>query len=828
MNCCNPFESILPFVEKPSRYIGMEHGIMPLKHVPNPALKVCLAFPDVYEIGMSHLGIKILYSIVNALDTVLVDLVFLPQHDYATLLKSHSACLQSLHYGIPLCAFDLVGFSLAYELSYINVLEMLHLGNIPLTAAERTDTMPLVIAGGGCTANPEPVADFFDACVLGDAEETIVEIVEACSATRKTPRAQRLDAVAAINGVYVPSLYTVEYNGDVITRIIPQRDGMQQPTRRIVRNLDTAPFPTKSIVPFVEVVHNHLSIEIQRGCFRGCKFCQAGFVQRPVRIRSQETIQSLIKSNLAHSGYDNVSLLSLSVVDYPHIEELLAWFLHEYEDKRISISLPSLRCDKFSLEIAHYVSKNKKSSLTFAPEAGSQTLRDRIGKCVTEENIFQCVEDAYRKGWHRVKLYFMYGLPDETDEDLAAIPDLVKRLKRACKGMMFTVTISAFVPKSHTPFQWYPQNTLQTLLEKKQMLIASLNHVAQVKHSAVESSIVEGFLSRGDRRAANVIATAWKGGAQTERDHIDLALWRAAAAAHGLDLDRCIARTRTIDEKLPWSHLDFGLDPHTLYTLASAQQCSHTSCPSEHHDTSIAHTPTETERLELHKQQPAPSLHTRALYQVCYEKSHSVRFLSHLEIAESLRKALRRSGLPLAYAHQFHPLPKMSFCPPLPVGVAGNHEWCTIELTNELSADDVYTALSNAFPLGLVLKKIQRTAIDAPSLDRLLKYMEYEIERNDGGIWDPAVIEQCQNSHRTITLQSHKGKERSIVVHEVLHHSACTAPHICTLVVNTSKTNVNIFGFMQALFMLPEATIKQCRITRTNVFIGTGNVLVEL
>ena len=755
----------LAFVEHPSRYIGIELKEY-LKDISSEAarakirVKICMIFPDLYEIGMSYLGIKLLFHYLNRFEHILVDLAFMPKKDFADKLKENAVDFYSLGYKIPLKDFGFVGFSLNYELCYSNVLSILSYSNIPLHSSDRNENCPIVIAGGCSTSNPAPMAKFIDAFAIGDGEEVLLEILN-LKTDAGMKRQDLLHKMAKLDGVYVPKF------ADKSKKIKP----------RYIKDLDTNYFPTKLISPYINTVHSHLSIEIQRGCYRGCKFCHASFINRPVRTRSFEAITDLIKKSIEDSGLTEVSLLSLSVIDHPEIELILKWFVENYYDKHYSISLPSLRCDRFSLTLAEMVSKNKKSSLTFAPEAGSQRLRDLIGKNVTEEDIFGCVGDAYKKGWKLVKLYFMYGLPTETMEDIEAIVDLVKRLRQKYKGLKLNIGISSFVPKAHTPFAWAKQEPLESLLLKKKFIIESLRKYAQVKHSRLEGSIVEGLFARGDERVSDIIERAWENGAAFDQweEFFNYDVWKKAGEDFGVDIENYVCRDMNVEDEAPWEIINYGIDKHVLYRMgnkvvvtkcqerlaelpsSSAEQVclaeksichpepfsSHPQTTSCHPEPSFCH-PEQSEGSKLAIQNDkigeeelplTPSFkegekdekEENFRYRVRYEKGFDIRFVSHLEIVEVLKNLLVKSNLPIVFSDGFHPLPKISCNIPMSVGFVGKNEWFDFELHEKLEADYIKQILNKSACAGITIKEIRPIQQSAISLDKLLKMVEYEI-----------------------------------------------------------------------------------------------------
>lgn len=553
-------------ISKPARYIGREWNIS-LKKEEDVEISVALAFPDLYEIGMSHLGLKILYYILNSLPGVRAERAFAPWPDMGKMMKEKNIPLYSLENKIPLRNFDAVGISLQHELNYTNVLYLLDLAGIPLRSEERGEEFPLILGGGPCAFNPEPVSPFFDVFLLGEGEEAIVEIVEILRVMKGEKRSDVLSELAKIEGCYVPLLYSVSYHPDgKIKNISPSR----VVRKRWVKNLDGAPYPQKIIVPYLNIVHDRIPLEIARGCTRGCRFCQAGMIYRPHRERSPEKVIELAEKLVKSTGYEEVSLLSLSSTDYSAIEYLVRDLSFRLKESKVNVSLPSLRMDAFSVEVAQSLQEVRRSGLTFAPEAGSERLRRVINKGLTDEDIFQTVEKTFSSGWREVKLYFMIGLPGEREEDIRDIANLVKEILGRGKKKGVHLGISAFIPKSHTPFQWTKQEEIKSLEEKMAILhslLRPLGRRVRYNWSDFEVNLVEGALSRGDRRISSVIEQVYrKGGVMDNwREFFSLRRWQEGFEEEGLDLDFYTHRERDREEIFPWEHLSPGVSKDFLW-----------------------------------------------------------------------------------------------------------------------------------------------------------------------------------------------------------------------------------------------------------------------
>jgi radical SAM family uncharacterized protein/radical SAM-linked protein len=698
------------------------------------ACRLALCYPDTYEVGMSHLGSRILYEVANRRADTACERAFLPWPDMQEQLAQRGLPLASLETKTPLRDLDLVGITLQYELGYPGVVRLLDLAQIPARAAERDERHPLVIGGGPCAAAPEPVAPFFDALVVGDGEEVLGEIIDACIAL-KADRPALLEALARIEGVYVPSLYETDGGRPATVR------------RRLVASLDSAPYPLRPVVPFLEIVHDRAQLEINRGCTHGCRFCQAGMLYRPVRQRSLETLQDQARAILASTGYEQISLSSLSCTDYPQIVELVDSILEEFGDKRVSISLPSLRTDQFGIELAQRVSHGRKSPVTLAPEAGSQRLRDVINKNVTDADLHEAAAAAFRAGWHNLKLYFMIGLPTETDEDLHALAETVSQvlqigrqeLGNRAGRLRIPVTVAGFVPKPHTVFEAEPQCSREELWRKQQLLREAIrDRRVELKLGSPDQSALEGILARGDRGLTSVIEQVAREGVGLEAWHewFSISRWESALAAIGTSTDAELARPIGDLSESPWAHIDTGIslefrarELRKAYEAAATPDCREGECEvcglQDRCEVAADGTPY---RLPLAP--PPPSGDGRTGIPACPEpadvrppvcramvtfaKEEPARYLAHLDITRALQRALRRAGLPVAYGQGYHQRPRMTIARPLPLGVTGEGELCAIDLYRRCSSLEFARALHPQLPLGLALREVQ-------VLDRLSK-----------------------------------------------------------------------------------------------------------
>ncbi|MGQ9695596.1 MAG: TIGR03960 family B12-binding radical SAM protein [Thermodesulfobacteriota bacterium] len=741
-------------ISKPARYLGKEINSIK-KDLSQVHLKFCLAFPDVYEVGMSHLGLQILYHILNKQPHIACERVFAPWPDMESLLRTRRLFLSTLESSRPLREFDIIGFSLQYELNYTGVLNILDLAGIPFHARERNEEYPLIIGGGPLTANPEPMADFFDLFVLGDGEEVILEICQEVIAYKynKETKLELYRRLSQKEGIYIPSFFKVTYYPDGrLEHIIPLPEGYY-PRRRVLADLDQGEFPSQPLLPFMEIIHDRLNIEIARGCTRGCRFCQAGMIYRPLRERSPDKVLQLVEAGLRSTGHEEVSLLSLSTGDYSQLDKILPLIINQYQDKKIAVSLPSLRVETLSPLVIEKIRQIRKTGFTLAPEAGTDRLRRFINKNNTEEDLVATIRAVFAANWRLIKLYFMIGLPTETEEDLAGIVSLCQRVLKEARQIkrsaQINVSISTFIPKAHTPFQWEPQVSLTEIYEKQKFLKQKLpKRGLNLKWTDPRLSLLEGVFARGDRRLSRVLEIAYTMGCRLDGwgDHFRYDLWIKAFAEVGLDPTFYTYRRRDVQETMPWDHLDMRISKHFLLEerkkaeqLIPTPDCRSNSCQAcgvcwgvDQLANRLAPELNTPPRADHHawpeEKHPLPFYR----YRVQYSKLGMGKFLGHLELTRLVGRAFRRAHIPVVLSQGFHPSPKISFGPPLPVGYESVAEFLDFLTTEKIPAFETLVRLNQTLPAEFRIIKINEISLKSPSIFDSILYINYEIILDPG------------------------------------------------------------------------------------------------
>ena len=746
-------------VQKPARYLGGEANSV-RKPAETVELSMALAFPDIYEVGMSHLGLQILYDILNRIPWVQAGRVYAPWPDYAALLRAEHIPLYTLETYSPLNECDVVGFSLQHEMCYTTVLNMLDLGGIPLRGADRPDAFPLVIAGGPAVGNPEPMAPFMDAMLLGEGERAVVDIAEVSRQARREgwPKHRLLRALAGIDGVYVPSLFSVQGSvatGDLV--VTPAEPGIAPPRRRIEASFDTLPAAMNPVIPWITPIQDRVSIEVQRGCTHGCRFCQAGMLYRPVRQRSPETVDAIARQAVAASGADTVSLLSLSVGDYRPLEDLVNHLSGTFDPKEVTVSLPSLRVEALTPNLVEQLSHMRKAGFTLAPEAGSDRLRRVINKGNTEEDLLRSIDYLLDQGFRRFKLYFMIGLPTETDEDIEQTIDLLAAVSRRARSVKPAARVAAafstFVPKAHTPFQWEAMIGYDEIVRKQQHLRAAMHRLKiEFRDHHPRLSLLEGVLARGDRRIADVIEAAVENGCYLDawHEHFRLEGWDRAFETAGVDPGAYRHVPWTYDRTLPWNHLDFRLKPSFLehehrQAMAEAVQpdCSYDVCFTcgvcDHRvvkrevmapggETTASHvmsvtTPEKPQRISTGRDNRLVQR-----MRVRFEKKGPAAYLGHLEMAQQILRAIRRAGIRVRYSQGFHPQPRLAFSPALPMGVDSACEFIEIDLSDSITASKLLDAVNRRLPQGLRLLDARPIELTMPTLGETISGAVYRFD----------------------------------------------------------------------------------------------------
>lgn len=819
------YEDFLPLVSKPARYINTEVNAVH-KDPAGLRTKVCLLFPDTYEVGMSHLGLRILYDILNKRDDTVCERVFSPWTDYEARLRAAGRPLRSLESNLPVREFDIVGVTLQYELSYSNIVTALDLAGIPRRSGGRKDGDPLIVAGGPCSVNPGPLSDFIDCFFIGEAEEAVHELVDVRQ--RFPVRQAFLEAIAKRDGFYVPSL------------------GAAKVRRRFLADIDAAPYPDKPMLPLMKPIHDRVTVEVARGCIRGCRFCQAGIIYRPYRERRQETVKDLLRNSLACTGYEELSLASLSSGDYSDIEPLVTGLMERYKDSRISVSLPSLRVGTLTPAMIRAIAGTRKTGFTLAPEAGTERLRRVINKPVSDLDLIDAAETIFRSGWNVLKLYFMIGLPTETDEDLDGIVRLANELlaqgKRFSKRhVQLNVSVSTFVPKPHTPFQWMGQASIDEVRRKQAYLDSRLRKRGIVlKLHDPKTSQLEAAFARGDASLGRVIEKAVDLGCRFDgwSESFDHGKWNEAFSACGFDLAASAARSFALDEELPWSMIRTGVTDAFLKkeyqrAVESAptgncrEECTHCGIGCTDGGTGGMGRPaalgTSRERTAPaaaeKKAGAPPELTTRIRMQ--FTRIGRVRFLSHLDLMTLFHRAAVRAGVPIAFSQGFNPHPRFSFGPALSVGMESEAEYLDMETDPFADLQESTRALNDSLPQGIRIVRSRIVPKKAPSLSGSISRYIYEVAvpAAQGAGLDGRI--QAFLELGTVVVEK-DGKEKDI--RPGIESIAVKGPGLIEVVIQDSeKAKPRIQDVVEKLFAAGRERSVLFGVKRTAMFVLESN-----
>ncbi len=789
------FDTILPFVKKPIRYTGGEYNISIKK---NPSIYVGIAFPEVYEIGMSNLGIKIIYHLFNQEEDIQCERIFAPWPDFGEKLKSDGIPLYGLETKKRISDFDLVGFSLQSELGYTNVLYMLDVANIPIKRSRRDTTHPILIAGGPATLNPTVLSSVFDAFVIGDGEDVVEDIANILKEIPKEHKHKRIDALAKLAGVWVPEIH---HDNETIRK-------------RMVSQLREETIPSPPILPICDITHSRLCVEVMRGCTWGCRFCQAGYTNRPLRMRHETDILKTVEKGIRQTGWEEVSLLSFSVLDYPNLLNLIRKLNEVLRKKMVSISLPAMRGELFSEDLAMLLKEIKKTGLTFAPEAASEQLRCRLNKSFSNERLIASMSDAYRLGWKQVKLYFMIGLPFETDRDIGEIATLTDDILKACPKGSIKLSINPFVPKPHTPFESIEFAPIETLHEKIARIKKLKSRRVEVKYQSPEVSFIEAFLSRGDDKIFPAIESVYEQGGKFEewREWFDFSRWQAAFDSTGIDPHEYLKRK----ENYPWDFIDIGVKKDFLKEeLNRAQQalttenCFYKDCsncgacdgaPPKYRE--------EAEHYISYGRYPRRETQP-VRYRVKYAVGETFRYASHLDITRTIYRALRRSNLPIQYTRGFSPIPKISFSPPKSVGQIAKGDYFDFYLDAAYSGN-ISQELNARFPPDIRILEVRSRPLKIPSLSSSINLIQYEVTLPPGVLKKPIDF-----SDTPLYIEKKSGRKK--IQDGVL--SISLKEDLLTCVLYFGNGTINIYDLLSYLTDLPVELVKAYKVTRTQMFI---------
>jgi len=818
---------------RPSRYLGGEVNAV-TKDPSEAEVSIALCFPDIYDVGMSHLGLKILYSILNSRPWLAAERVFAPWSDLEEAMRSSGFPLQSLESKKNLSDFDVVGFSLQHELCYTNVLSMLHLGRIPFFSGQRKGSDPLVIAGGPACFNPEPVADLFDAFVIGDGEEAALSI---CRAVREARRAGNKDRegllkdLRHIPGIYIPSLFRVHYQpGGPVKGVEPLLQDYQEVRKAIIPDIESFPPPPAPVVPFTGLIHDRLSIEISRGCTRGCRFCQAGMIYRPVRERHPDTILRNAEEALKNTGHEDLSLLSLSCGDYQCLLPLLQALMDRFGDQRVSISLPSLRIDSLDPAWMEQIKRVRKTGFTLAPEAGNDRLRKIINKGLTHEDIITTAQQVFAAGWNLIKLYFMIGLPGERKSDLEDMVSLIREVAsiagKTGRKAKVNASVATFVPKSHTPFMWAPQLSAEEGWERINALRNSLKGSrVRLKWNSPKLSWLEGIFSRGDRRLTPALVKAWELGARFDAwdEHFAKSTWEKAFLETGISPESYLSRARPLDEVFPWEHINCGVSKGYLKKewKKALQEMQTSDCRQQCHECGVCDHET-TDPLLVSEWVPGvkPSPSSPAgfsepqKYRLTFEKLSHARFLGHLELVRVFLRAFRRAGVQLVYSKGYHPMPKISFVTALPVGMESRVETMDVEAADAIEPLSLVREVNKQLPEGISISRAVMLGKNAGK--PRLKQSGYLITLREELLKESAVAQFLHSDTWQVTKRTSKG-DREVNARPLVEAIEIVSPNSLEMRIHhNSGPGLNTREIVAAIFSLSPTETAGLRIVKTD------------
>jgi radical SAM family uncharacterized protein/radical SAM-linked protein len=792
-----------------------------------------LAFPDVYEVGMSHLGLKILYHILNGFDWIAAERVYSPWVDMERELRSRGLGLRAIESERSVRDFDILGFSLQHELTLTNVLTMLQLAGIPFLSRERDSSFPLIIAGGPACFNPEPVALLFDAIVIGDGEETAVEI---CSRVREWKRKSAqsreglLDDLAEVEGVYVPRLFEVSQEPDgIIGKVQSTRPGYERVRKAILPDIARAALPPSQLVPHIELVHDRLSFEISRGCTRGCRFCQAGMIYRPVRERSPQSIIDAAGPALSSTGYEELSLLSLSAGDYTCLAPLLKELMDIHSGRNIAVSLPSLRVGSLDTAWLEQIKRVRKTGFTLAAEAGNDRLRRIINKGLTNQEILETAREVYRAGWNLIKLYFMIGLPEEKEEDIDDIILLAREVANQCESKgsrpKLNVSVATFVPKSHTPFMWSPQLSLEESGRRIQKIRSGLGGRIHVKWNPPEMSRLEGIFARGDRRLLPVLMEAWSRGARFDAwsEHFTSELWMESFRSCGIDPDFYLSRKRSTEEVLPWDHIDCGVTKSFFKreweralkgeaTPDCRRRCSECGVCDHRRIDPVLHERWSTTSIRSESTAQADPLGNKR-YRLVFTKLGKTRHLSHLELVRLFARAFRRAQLEVVHSAGYHPMPRISFHSALPVGMESLDEWLDIKLHEGISPAAIMERMNPVLPPGIRIVGVQ----DVTGERKRPKIKESHFRMMlDGLKASDSDLQAFMTKEYVPALKRGKGGERTINARAAVVSMERTSSHEILLVLsNDQGPQLRPTDILQTACGIGNEEVQRIRVVKT-------------